>query len=66
MNNAAPVKQSVEQWLNETDYRSLRERGYTPSEFAINYVNFIKMVNSDAGGEANKTPVVHQNLPLTM
>lgn len=59
MSNAAPVKQSVEQWLNETDYRSLRERGYTPSEFAINYVNFIKMVNSDAGGEANKTPVVH-------
>ena len=59
MSNAAPIKQSVEQWLNETDYRSLRERGYTPSEFAINYVNFIKMVNSDAGGEANKTPVVH-------
>lgn len=52
-------KKTVDEWLNGVDYSSMNSGiGYTPSPFAINYVNFIKMVNG-AEGEQNKSPVVH-------
>lgn len=36
---------TVEEYLREVDYRAL-ETDYIPSEFAIQYMNFIKMVNA--------------------
>lgn len=59
MNKEDPmVKQTVEEWLNSVDYAALNGNNYVPSVFAINYVNFIKLVNGE-GGESNLTPVVH-------
>lgn len=46
---------TVEQYLNSIDYSV--DPNYIPSDFALEFVNFIKLVN---GGESeNKTPVVH-------
>lgn len=49
---------SVDDWLNEVDYRHLNYGHYKPSTFAINMMNFIKLVNGNQG-ESNLTPVVH-------
>lgn len=52
----APPK--VEDFLNEVNYSDLA--GYVPSAFALDFVNFIKLVN---GGESeNKTPPVHYRM----
>lgn len=53
------VKQkTVEQYLNEVSY--LPKPGYIPSAFALEFVNFMKLVN---GGESeNKTPLVHYQM----
>jgi predicted phage terminase large subunit-like protein len=55
---AEAVKQSwqVEDYLNNTDYSVPVD--YVPSDFALKFVNFIKLVNG-AQGEENKTPLVH-------
>lgn len=55
---AEAVKQSwqVEDYLNNTDYSVPPD--YVPSDFALKFVNFIKLVNG-AQGEENKTPIVH-------
>lgn len=47
---------TVEQWLSEVDYSD--DPNYVPSEFALGFVNFIKLVNGNEG-EENKTPVLH-------
>lgn len=48
----------VEDYLAEVKYSNLS--GYIPSDFAIDFVNFIKLVN---GGESeNKTPPVHYRM----
>lgn len=47
-------KQTVEQWLNEVDYKFM---GYMPTDVALLFVNFIKEVNG--GAEENETPLVH-------
>jgi len=52
------IKQTVDDWLNQVDYDSLNSGSYVPSEFALNVMNFVKLVNG-AEGEENKTPVVH-------
>lgn len=53
------TKKSVDDWLNDVDYGDINEGDdYIPSTFALNYVNFIKMVNGGQG-ETHKTPVVH-------
>lgn len=49
----------VEDYLNSTDYAI--DPNYVPSEFALEFVNFIKLVNG-AKGEENKTPVVHYKM----
>jgi len=49
-------KKTVVEWLNEVDYSSFD--GYVPSEFALEFINFIKMVNGDKG-EENASPVIH-------
>lgn len=46
---------SVEDYLNAVNYADIEN--YIPSEFALEFVNFIKLVN--AGSTENKTPVVH-------
>ena len=47
---------TVEEWLNSVDYGE--DVNYVPSAFALEFVNFIKLVNGDEG-EENKTPVLH-------
>jgi len=49
----------VEEYLNNTDYAIHPE--YVPSEFALGFVTFIKMVNG-AEGEEHKTPLVHYHM----
>lgn len=46
----------VEDFLNSVDYEIPED--YIPSDFALSFVNFIKLVNGDEG-EENKTPIVH-------
>lgn len=50
---------TVEQYLNSTDYNI--DPNYVPSEFALRFVSFIKLVNGEQG-EENKTPVVHYKM----
>ena len=50
----APWK--VEDFLNNLDYSI--DPNYVPSDFALEFVTFIKLVNG-VQGEENKTPVVH-------
>jgi len=47
---------SVDEWLNGADY-SLNPN-YIPSQFALEFAAFIKLVNGGRG-EENKTPVLH-------
>lgn len=49
-------KQTLDEWLDQVDYLELDD--YTPSVFALEFMNFIKLVNG-AEGETNKTPPVH-------
>lgn len=46
----------VEDYLNQTSYEV--PPGYVPSEFALEFVTFIKLVNGEQG-EENLTPLVH-------
>ena len=47
---------TVEEWLNQVSYAD--DPDYVPSEFAVAFVNFIKLVNGGQG-EENVTPVLH-------
>lgn len=53
----APWK--VEDYLNNLDYSI--DPNYVPSDFALEFVTFIKLVNG-VSGEENKTPVVHYKM----
>ncbi len=53
-----PEKKTVTEILNEVDYNF---KDYIPSEAALSFITFIKLVNG-AEGEENKTPVVHFKL----
>jgi predicted phage terminase large subunit-like protein len=53
----APWK--VEDFLNATSYEV--DPSYIPSDFALDFVNFIKLVNG-SDGEENLTPVVHYKM----
>ena len=52
------VKKTVDQYLNEVDYTELNQ--YKPTEFSINFVNFIKLVNG--GNESNVNPPAHYKM----
>ncbi len=54
-----PEKKTVEEWLNEVDYRE--DINYIPTAFALEFINFIKMVNGEEG-EENKSPVLHYRM----
>lgn len=49
-------KKTLDEWLDEVDYSE--DANYVPSEFALLYLAFIKLVNGTEG-EQNKTPVIH-------
>jgi phage terminase large subunit-like protein len=49
---------TVEEHLNTVDYNI--DPNYVPSDFALEFVSFIKLVNGDA--TENKTPVVHYKM----
>lgn len=57
----APWK--VEDYLNATDYQL--DPTYVPSEFALEFVTFIKLVNGQQG-EEHKTPLVHYQMLDTL
>jgi predicted phage terminase large subunit-like protein len=46
----------VEDYLNNVSYKE--DSSYLPSIFALNFINFIKLVNGSQG-EEHKTPVIH-------
>jgi predicted phage terminase large subunit-like protein len=54
----ALIKQELDEWLDQVDYAELNSADYMPSEFALTFMNFIKLANG-AQGESNKTPPVH-------
>lgn len=49
-------KKTLDEWLDEVDYSDFDD--YVPSEFALMFLQFIKLVNGKEG-EQNKTPVIH-------
>ncbi len=51
-----PLKKTVEEWIRTINYSV--DESYIPSDFALEFINFIKLVNGEKG-EENKTPVVH-------
>jgi len=55
----ARVAQSVEGFLNAINYRV--DPHYVPTDFALEFVNFIKLVNGSSG-EENLTPVIHYKI----
>lgn len=57
-NQKTIIKKSIDQWLNDVDYSFLNSSGYVPSEFALRFMNFIKLVNGN-NPESHKTPPVH-------
>jgi len=50
---------TVDEWLDSVDYR--KDENYIPSLFALEMINFIKLVNG-VEGEENKTPVLHMKI----
>ena len=55
---ADTAKVTVDDWLDRVDYNLLNNGAYVPSVFALNFMNFIKLVNGEEG-ESHMTPVVH-------
>ena len=51
-------KKSLDDLLKDVKYDYLNSSKYVPSVFALQFVNFIKLVNG-AQGESNKTPPMH-------
>lgn len=49
---------SLDDYLNKVDYSYLNSNKYTPSTFALTFINFIKLVNGEQG-ESNVTPAFH-------
>jgi len=52
------IKQELDEWLDQVDYTMLNSPEFKPSVFALNFMNFIKLVNGEEG-ESHKTPPVH-------
>jgi predicted phage terminase large subunit-like protein len=55
---SALIKQELDEWLNQVNYSEINGSDYVPTEFALIFMNFIKLVNG-AEGESHKTPPVH-------
>lgn len=59
MEEIFPEEKKVEDYLNAIDF-SL-DKTYVPSDFALEFINFIKLVNG-VDGEENLTPVLHYRM----
>lgn len=59
MEITAAKKKTVEEYLADIVYDD--EPNYIPSNFALEFVNFIKLVNGEQG-EEHKTPVLHYKM----
>ena len=55
-----PTNFSLDNLLNKVDYSKFA-KGYIPSQFAIEFINFIKIVNGGRG-EENKSPLFHYDI----
>jgi len=55
----ASVAKTVEQYLHEISYAN--DPIYTPTDFALKFINFIKLVNGGKG-EEHKSPVMHYHM----
>ena len=55
----APVAKSVEMYLNGISYAN--DPAYVPTDFALKFINFIKLVNGGAG-EEHVSPVMHYRM----
>ena len=53
------IKFDIEKYLNNFKYNF---DGYIPSKDSIRFIEFIKLVNIDRGGEENKSPLVHYKM----
>jgi len=53
------AQKTVEEWLADVSYDN--DPNYIPSDFAFEFVNFIKLVNGEQG-EEHLTPVVHYKM----
>jgi predicted phage terminase large subunit-like protein len=53
------VSKAVEEYLNDISYKLDAE--YVPSDFALEFILFIKLVNGSEG-EENKSPVMHYKM----
>lgn len=53
------VSKTVDQFLNEIDYTELNN--YTPSPFAIKYINFVKLVNA-GNDDVQDSPALHYKM----
>lgn len=56
MIESSGLPKKVEEYLNGTDYTV--DPSYVPSDFALEFITFIKLVNGTQG-EEHKTPLVH-------
>lgn len=54
----ASKKKELDEWLDEVDYSFLNSPEYEPSDFALAFVTFIKLVNGEEG-ESHQTPPFH-------
>lgn len=52
------TKKDLDEWLDSVDYKTLNSGNYVPTEFALTFMNFIKLVNGTEG-ESHLTPPVH-------
>ena len=57
------MAKTVEQWLNTVDYSN--NQFYIPTDFSLDFINFVKLVNGGEG-EENKTPVLHYKMLDTL
>src|SRR5690606_4057519 len=55
---ASKKKKELDEWLDEVDYSFLNSPNYEPSDFALAFVTFIKLVNGEEG-ESHQTPPFH-------
>lgn len=54
----ALIKQELDSWLDQVSYAELNSSDYVPTEFALTFMNFIKLANG-LEGESHRTPPVH-------
>lgn len=56
-----PVKSLIDDLLNNISYDPTNDEDYIPSDFALEFVNFIKLINGEEG-EEHLTPVLHYKM----